>query len=165
MSLNFGILLLSLLLAQPSKLQLMEEAVDRVLMTHGVNYEKGDKLEGKLADVNITYTGNTTIDASQDSTNYFVYGTYTYNKNSYVQAPNIFTGGTSGKTYNSSGSTTYIARVKSVLDDYRVQEIIVIDEPDKFDFQSSNFDSLKVSSDWIYPTVVYQTNSKKKEDK
>lgn len=165
MSFNLGLIVLSLLLAQPSKLQLMEEAVDRVLMTHGVAYEKGNKLEGKLADITISYTGNTTIDASQDSTNFYVYGSYTFIKNSYVQAPNIFTGGNTGKTYNSDGSTTYIARVKSVLDDYRVQEIIVVDEPEKFDFQTSNFDSLKTVSDWIYPTQVYQSNTKKKDDK
>ncbi|MBK9190608.1 MAG: hypothetical protein IPM77_03390 [Crocinitomicaceae bacterium] len=151
---------------QPSKLQLIEEALDRVLLTHSINYEKGNKLEGRLADVTITYTGNTVIDAKQDSLYYFVYGTYTYAKYSYIQAPNPISGGTTGKSYSSNGSRSYVARVKSVLDDYRVQDIVVVDDPEKFDFQNSIYDSLKVYSDWVYPTAVYQSSgSKKKEDK
>jgi hypothetical protein len=152
------------LLAQPTKLQMMEEALDRVLMTHSVNYEKGNKLDGRLADVTITYTGNTVIDAKQDSSFFYVYGTYTFAKYSYVQAPNPINGGTTGRAFNSNSSRSYVARIKSVLDDYRVQDILVIDNPDKFDFQKSVYDSLKTSSDWVYPAVVYQSASKKKAD-
>lgn len=150
---------------QPSKLQLIEEALDRVLLTHSINYEKGNKLEGKLVDVTITYTGNTVIDAKQDSLYYFVYGTYTFAKYSYIQAPNPINGGTTGKSYSSNGSRSYVARIKSVLDDYRVQDIVVVDDPEKFDFQNTVYDSLKLTSDWVYPTTVYQSSSKKKEDK
>lgn len=151
-------------LAQPTKLQRMEEALDRVLMTHSVNYEKGSKLDGKLADVTVTYTGNTVIDAKQDSSFYYVYGTYTFAKYSYVQAPNPLSGGTAGRAFNSNGSRSYVARIKSVLDDYRVQDVLIVDNPEKFDFQSSVYDSLKTSSDWVYPSVVYQSASKKKTD-
>lgn len=152
------------LLTQPSRLQLIEEALDRVLLTHSVNYEKGDKLEGKLADITVTYTGNTVIDAKQDSTYFYVYGTYTFAKYTYVQAPNPINGGNVGKSYNSSGSRSYLARVKSVLDDYRVQDIIIVDDPEKFVFQDAVYDSLKLTSDWVYPQVVYQSDSKKKSD-
>lgn len=152
------------LLAQPTKLQLIEEALDRVLLTHAVNYERGNKLEGRLADVSVTYTGNTVIDAKQDSTYYFVYGTYTFAKYSYVQAPNPLNGGTSSKSFSSNGSRSYVARIKSVLDDYRVQDILVVDEPDKFDFAGCIYDSLKTTADWVYPTVVYQSGTKKKSD-
>lgn len=154
-------------LSQPSKLQLIEEAVDRVLMTHSIAYEKGNKLEGKLADITVTYTGSTTIDAKQDSTVYYVYGSYTWAKYTYIQPPNVFADGPTipGKSNNTNGSTSYVARVKSVLDDYRVQEIVVIGNPEKFDFQSAGFDSLKTVCDWIYPTLVYQSKDKKKEEK
>ena len=152
-------------LVQPSKLQLMEEAIDRVLMTNIISYERGKVFEAKLADVTITYTGTTSIDAKQDSLAYFVYGSYTFAKYSYIQTPNPLTGTTSGRTMNSNGSRSYVARVKAVLDDYRVQEIIVIDEPDKFQFEFMEYDSLKVISDWIYPTIVYQSKEKKKNDK
>lgn len=150
--------------AQQSKLQLIEEALEHVLMTHSVNYEKGNKLEGKLADVTVTYTGNTVIDASGDSSFYNVFGSYTYAKYTYVQTPNPLTGGTNSKSYNSNGSRAYMARVKSVLDDYRVQEIIVIEDPDQFDFARADFDSLKQVCDWIYPTCVYQSNTKRKSE-
>lgn len=152
------------LLAQPTKLQLIEEALDRVLLTHSVNYEKGSKLEGKLADVTITYTGNTVIDAKQDSTYFYVYGTYTFAKYTYVQAPNPMNGGNVGKSYSSNGSRSYMARIKSVLDDYRVQDIIVVDDPETFVFQDAIYDSLKQQADWVYPTVVYQSGSKKKDN-
>lgn len=152
------------LLAQPTKLQMMEEALDRVLMTHSVNYEKGNKMDGKIADVTITYTGNTVIDAKQDSLYYYVYGTYTFTKYSYVQAPNPLNGGTAGRAFNSSSSRSYVARIKSVLDDYRVQEVLVIEDPDRFDFSKSVYDSLKTQCDWAYPTLVYQSGTKKKTD-
>ena len=142
-------------LAEPSKLQLMEEAIDRVLMTSCVGYEKGQGLDGKLSDITITYTGMTTIDARQDSLVYYVYGNYTFSKYSYVRTPNILTGGTTGQAYTTSGSTTYVAKMKSVLDEYRVQEIVVVNKPDKFDFITMQFDSLKLASDWIYPSVRY----------
>jgi hypothetical protein len=153
-------------LSQPSKLQLMEEAVDRVLLTHSIAYEKGSKLDSKLGDVTVTYTGSTTIDARQDSLVYYVYGSYTWSKYTYVQAPNVFTGGqtTTGRTHNTSGSTSYVARIKSVLDDYRVQEIVVVDKPEEFDFQAADFEVLKAGSDWIYPTLLYQPREKNKED-
>jgi hypothetical protein len=155
-----------LALAQPSKLQLMEEAVDRVLLTHSVAYEKGSKLDAKLGDVTVTYTGSTTIDAKQDSLVFYVYGSYTWSKYTYVQTPNLLNGGqtTTGRTHNSTGSTSYVARVKSVLDDYRVQEIVVVDKPEDFDFQTADFETLKAGSDWIYPTLLYQPREKKKED-
>lgn len=152
------------LLAQPTKLQLIEEALDRVLMTHAVNYEKGQKLEGKLADITITYTGNTVIDAKQDSSFYYVYGTYTFAKYSFVQTPNPISGGTSSRSFNSTGSRSYVARIKSVLDDYRVQDILVVDEPEKFDFSACIYDSLKSTSDWVYPAVVYHSGAKNKND-
>lgn len=162
-------LLTSLLLlttsSQPSKLQLMEEAIDRVLMTNIMAYERGKVFEAKLADVTITYTGTTSIDAKQDSSVYYVYGSYTFAKYSYIQTPNPLTGTTNGRTVNSGGSRSYVARVKPVLDDYRVQEIIVIDEPDKFQFEFMEYDTLKAVSDWIYPTIVYQKNEKKRDDK
>lgn len=146
---------------QPSKLQMIEEALERVLMTHSINYERSKNVESRLSDVTYTYTGNTVIDAKQDSLLYVVYGTYTYSKYSYVQAPNPINGGTTGKSFNNTGSRTYIAKVKSVLDDYRVQEILVVEEPDKFDFGTCIFDSLKAHQDWIYPTAVIQSSSKK----
>jgi len=162
MSPFYIISLFSIAFAQSGTLQLIEEAVDRVLMTNSMAYEKGNKeLEGKLADITFTYTGTTTIDARQDSTVFYVYGSYTFAKYSYVQAPNILTGSTSGKSYNSSGSRAYVAKIKSVLDDYRVQEIVVVDKPDKFDFQTMQFDSLKVVSDWIYPAVHYHSRGTK----
>ena len=73
--------------SQPSKLQLMEEAVDRVLMTNSTAYERGKVFEAKLGDVTITYTGTTSIDAKQDSSVYFIYGSYTFTKYSYIQTP------------------------------------------------------------------------------
>lgn len=149
-------LFLSSTLYQPTKLQLIEEALDRVLMTHSVNYERGNKMEGKLADVTYSYTGNTVIDARKDSLFYLVYGTYTFSKHTYVQTPNPFNGGMTGKSYNNSGSRSYVAKVKEVLDDYRVQEILVIEEPEKFDFEKAVYDSLKLTHDWIYPGAVYQ---------
>lgn len=151
-------------LAQSTKLQMMEEALDRVLLTHSVNYEKGNKMDGKLADVTITYTGNTVIDAKQDSLYYYVYGTYTFSKYSYVQAPNPLNGGTAGRAFNSSGSRSYVARIKSVLDDYRVQDILVIEDAENFDFQTARYDALKTQCDWVYPTVVYQPGTKKKTE-
>jgi hypothetical protein len=154
----------ALTLNQPSKLQLIEEALDRVLMTHSINYERGNKLEGKIADVTLTYTGNTVIDAKEDSLFYLVYGTYTFAKYTYVQATNPITGVSNGRSYNSNGSRSYVARVKSVLDDYRVQEIIVIDDPGSFKFDSFSYDSLKQTNDWVYPTCVYQSGNKKNDD-
>lgn len=158
-------LLTFLTVAQPSKLQLMEEAIDRVLMTNIAAYEKGKVFEAKLADVTITYTGTTSIDARQDSSIYYVYGSYTFAKYSYVQTPNVLTGTSTGRNYNTNGLRTYVARIKPVLDDYRVQEIIVINEPDKFQFEFMEYDSLKLISDWIYPTIVYYKGDKKKEEK
>lgn len=160
---SLGIFLLALLM-QPTKLQLIEEALDRVLLTHSINYEKGSKVG--LGDVTVTYTGNTVIDARQDTDSlcYYVYGTYTYSKYTYVDAPNPMTGGRVGKSYNTTGSTSYLARVKSVLDDYRVQDIIVVAEPEKFVFADAVYDSLKTTSDWIYPNAIWQSNSKKKDD-
>lgn len=158
-------LLTLLTLSQPSKLQLMEEAIDRVLMTNITAYERGKVFEAKLADVTITYTGTTSIDAKQDSSIYYVYGSYTFTKYSYIQTPNPLTGTTNVRTMNSGGSRSYIARVKPVLDDYRVQEIIVVDEPDKFQFEFMEYDTLKAASDWIYPTIVYQKNEKKRDEK
>jgi hypothetical protein len=156
-------LLTLFLLAEPSKLQLIEEAIDRVLLTNIAAYEKGKIFEAKLSDVTITYTGTTSIDAKQDSSVYYVYGSYTFAKYSYIQTPNPLTGTTTGRTNNTNGLRSYIARVKPVLDDYRVQEIIIIDEPDKFQFEFMEYDSLKLTSDWIYPTLVYRRNEKKKE--
>lgn len=147
---------------QQSKLQLIEEALERVLMTHSITYERGKKIEDKLADVTYTYTGNTVIDAKQDSTYYYVYGTYTFSKYTYVRTPNPLNGGSTSRSYNNNGSRSYVARVKSVLDDYRVQDILVVDDPDKFDFQTEVYDSLKTWCDWVYPTCVYQPSSAKK---
>ena len=151
------------MMPQTTKLQLIEEALDRVLLTHAVNYEKGHKLDGKLADVTITYTGNTVIDVKQDSTYFYVHGSYTFAKYTYVQAPNPISGGNVNKSYNSNDSRSYVARVKSVLDDYRVQNILVVEDPENFVFQDVVYDSLKLHSDWIYPTAVYQSNGKKKD--
>ncbi len=147
--------------AQPSVLQLIEEQIESVIMVHCVEYEKDSKSSGQITNVNIVYTGNNTIDAVKDSGFYFVYGSYTYDK--YTEVNNQMFGNIPNQAVNKSSSTAYVAKVKEVLDEYRVQEIIIVENQSEFNFSKFNYEGLKSRSDMLYPEVVRRPKSKKKK--
>ena len=149
-----------LTICQPTTLQLLEEQVEYVLMSHCAEYEKGSNVGVQLRDVNITYTGNSTIDAKGDSSLYYVLGSYTYDK--YTVVNNQIFGEYNGRSFNKSGSTTYLAKVKSVLDEFRVQEIIIIDNPAKFDFANFEYEDLRARSNMLFPEVLHRSRDEKK---
>lgn len=149
--------------SQPSVLQLIEEQIESVIMIHCVEYEQNSKNGGQITNVNVVYTGNNTIDAVKDSGFYFVYGSYTYDK--YTEVNNQVFGNIPNQAVNKSGSTAYIAKVKEVLDEYRVQEIIIIENQAEFDFNKFNYEGLKSRSDMLYPEVIRRPKSKQKKKK
>lgn len=163
----------ALLVAPTGKLTLMEEAIEAILIRMVSEYETNQKFQGTISNTSVVYTGNTTIDAAvdKDSTFYFVYGSYSFDKytNVNVNLGDLPLGG--NQNFNSSGSTTYLAKLKEVFDEYRVQEIIIIDDPDNFNFDSFDFEELKSSNDLFFPEVIYrekersENNSKDKKDK
>ena len=163
MKILLSTLLIGITYSQPSTLMLIEEQIEAVLMVHCVEYEIDQKAGGHLTDVNVVYTGNNTIDAVMDSGFYFVYGSYTYER--FTQVNNQMFGTLNGQSTNKAGSTSYLAKVKPVLDEYRVQEIVIVKEPSEFDFAKFNYKSLKEKNDMIFPEVIRRSVSKSKKDK
>lgn len=153
---------MAMIVNQPSTLQLIEEQVESVLMIHCPEYEKGSKVGEHFTDITISYMGNSTIDAKKDSSFYYVFGTYTFDK--YTNVNNQIFGEFNGQSFTSSGSTSYLAKIKQVLDDFRVQEVIVIKDPAEFDFASFNFDELSKTSDMLFPEVIHRDVKDKKKD-
>ena len=146
---------------QPTTLQLIEEQLEKVIMIHCVEYEQGSGVNGGLKDVQIAYTGNNTVDAKKDSGFYYIQGTYTFDK--YTNVNTQVFGNLPNQSYSKSSSTSYLAKVKQVLDDYRVQEIVIIEDPRKFDFASFDYESFKTTSDMLYPEVLFREKVRKEE--